>query len=89
VIVDGRTAEVSESDFPAFEPDQHHLLFLTEESSGGVHSVLGGAQGAFVADGDRVSPMRLQPGVAGAGSPAVSREVFLGELRALLQFSER
>jgi len=83
VIVDGRSAEVYENDFPLFKAGERYILFLTREPREPAYTVLGGNQGAFAA-GETITPVATADhGVA----PPPSRDKFLGEMRALLKFS--
>ncbi len=88
VVVDGRTAVSHENGFRPFDGNERYILFLTEQPRDKTFSLFAGPQGAFSA-GEAMTP----PAVSlddGAGPPQpLSRTAFLGELRALLHFSER
>jgi hypothetical protein len=85
VVLNGRAATVSENGFPAFQIGGRYILFLTRGPRDYVYSVLGGGQGAFTAD-DIVAPAAA---IDGAAAPrAASRADFMGEVHALLKFSE-
>src|SRR5205823_1136337 len=81
-----RAAEACENGFPAFNADEHYILFRTQRPRESVYSVVGGAQGAFSA-GENVMTVALPLDDADVPPQPVSRAAFLGELRALLQFS--
>jgi hypothetical protein len=88
VVVDGRTAVSHENGFPPFNANEHYILFLTEQPRDKAYSVIGGPQGAFRA-GENITTVAV-PLDEGADPPhSVSRAAFLGEVRALLHFSER
>ena len=87
VEVDGRPAVTIENDFPAFDARDPYILFLTRERSGNAYSVLGGPQGAFKA-GDAITPLAVQLAEGAARPSPTSRAAFLGEVRALLKFTE-
>jgi hypothetical protein len=86
IVVDGRTAEVYENDFPPFKPGEHYILFLTRSPREYVYAVFGGNQGAFSA-GEIITPLATPTDQASAPR-SVSQADFLGEVRALLKFSE-
>jgi hypothetical protein len=84
VIVDGRSAEVYENDFPLFKAGERYILFLTRGPRESAYTVLGGNQGAFAA-GETIAPVATAD--HGVAPPPPSRDKFLGEVRALLKFS--
>jgi hypothetical protein len=77
--VDGRPAVATESDFPPFEMRDRYILFLKPWQGENVFHVLGGPQGTFKSATEVTSIATGQP---------ISRREFLGELRALLKFTE-
>jgi hypothetical protein len=86
IIVDGRHAVSSENGFPAFNADEHYILFLKQQPRENVYSVFGGPQGAFSA-GELVTAVAA-PTKDGIDPPQpVSRATFMDEVRALLKFS--
>ena len=85
VTIDGRPATSIESDFPAFEAGQSYVLFLKHSSKDGVYTVVAGPLGAFNS-GEQVVPLATAAD-ASVPWPASPRDTFLGELRALLKFS--
>jgi hypothetical protein len=87
VIIDGRAAMMHENGFPSFNTNEHYILFLIERPHDQGYTVFGGPQGAFRA-GERVTTLatRLDDGVD--PTPSMSRAEFLGEVRALLQYSD-
>lgn len=86
VIVGGHTAVSYENGFPAFNADEHYILFLTQQPHENVYSVFGGSQGAFSA-GELVTALAI-PAKDGTDPPQpVSRAIFMDEVRALLKFS--
>jgi hypothetical protein len=88
VVVDGRTAVSHENGFAPFNANEHYILFLTAQPRDHAYSVFGGPQGAFSA-GERITTLAV-PLDEGAEPPhAMSRAAFLGEVRALLHFSEK
>jgi hypothetical protein len=88
VVVDGRTAVSYENGFAPFNPNEHYILFLTEQPRDKAYSVFGGPQGAFTA-GESITTLAV-PLDDGAHSPhPMSRAAFMGELRAQLLFSEK
>jgi hypothetical protein len=88
VDVDGRTAVVHENGFPLFNENEHYILFLTERPGDKAFSVFGGSQGAFKA-GESITTLAV-PLDDGAVPPhPMSRAAFMGDLRALLHFSEK
>ncbi len=88
VLVDGKPAYAAENEFPPFGAKESYVLFLSERPREGAYSVLGGPKGAFTA-GENISPIMLQLGVALAQPPSTPRAEFLGDVRALLKFSEQ
>ena len=86
--VDGRSAASYENGFPAFNANEHYILFLKDVDRDHVYEVFGGAQGAFNADSERITPVSIT--IADNAEPAhpTSRPVFFGEIRALLKFAE-
>jgi hypothetical protein len=87
VVVDGRTAVSHENGFPPFSANEHYILFLTEQPRDKVYSVFGGSQGAFRA-GDSITTLAVSPDDEADPPHPMSRAAFLGEVRALLHFSE-
>jgi hypothetical protein len=88
LVVDGRTAVSYENGFPSFNANEHYILFLTEQPRDNTYTVFGGAQGAFTA-GENITTVAV-PLDEGADPPhPMSRAAFLGEVYALLHFSER
>jgi hypothetical protein len=87
VVVDGRTAVSDENGFPAFNANERYILFLTEQPRDQVYSVFGGPQGAFRA-GESITTLAVPPDDAADPPHPMSRAAFLGEVRALLSFSE-
>jgi hypothetical protein len=87
VDVDGRPAVTIENDFPVFDAREPYILFLTQASSGSAYSVLAGPQGAFTA-GDAITPVAARLADAAERPSPTSRAAFLGEVRALLKFTE-
>jgi hypothetical protein len=86
VIVEGRPAVSYENEFPAFNANEHYILFLTQQPHENVYSVFGGPQGAFSV-GELVTALAV-PTKDGASAPEpVSRAAFMDEVRALLKFS--
>lgn len=88
VVVDGRTAVSHENGFPPFNANEHYILFLTEQPRDKTYSVFAGPQGAFrVREGITTPAFSLEDG---ADPPhPMSRAAFLGEVRALLHFSQK
>jgi hypothetical protein len=86
VVVDGRAAVSYENGFPAFNADEHYILFLTQQPRENVYSVFGGPQGAFSA-GELVTALTIPTEDGTDAPPAMSRATFMGEVRALLKFS--
>jgi len=86
VVVDGRTAVSHENGFPPFNANEHYILFLTEQPRDKAYSVFGGPQGAFRA-GESITTLAVDD-EADPPRP-MSRAAFLGEVRALLLFSEK
>jgi len=87
VVVDGRTAVSHENGFPAFNANEHYILFLTEQPRDNAYSVFGGPQGAFRA-GENITTLAVTVDDGAEPPHPVSRAAFLGEVRALLLFSE-
>ena len=87
VVVDGRTAVSHENGFPAFNANEHYILFLTEQPRDKAYSVFGGPQGAFSA-GESITTLAVPPDDGAEQPQPMSRADFLGEVRALLSFSE-
>jgi hypothetical protein len=86
VIVDGHAAVSYENGFPAFNADEHYILFLTQQPDENVYLVFGGPQGAFSAD--ELATALAIPSTDGIDPPQpVSRATFMDEVRALLKFS--
>ena len=83
VIINGLRATTIENGFAAFTENGRYVLFLRELGYPNTYGVLAGGRGAFEA-GDQIAPMiPLSP-----GATPVPRQAFLGEMRALLKFSE-
>jgi hypothetical protein len=76
---DGRPAVAVESGFREFDARERYILFLKQWPGTNAFEVLGGPQGAFTSD-DNVLCL--------AGGQAQPRSGFLGEVRALLKFTE-
>lgn len=85
IVVDGRTAVVHESAFPPFAPEERYLLFLRPRDQ--VYVVVGDAQGAFRA-GDAITAIGMPLTDVGP-LPSTPRSAFMGEMRALLRFTEQ
>lgn len=88
VLVDGLPATTIENGFPSFQDQGRYLLFLKEV--GGEHdtyTVLAGGRGAFVS-GEEIAPMATLPAELAPDSQRLPRQSFLGEVRALLKFTE-
>ena len=81
VVINGLRATTIENGFPPFAENGRYVLFLKELGDLNTYGVLGNGRGAFEA-GDHIAPM-----LAAGGTP-VPRQAFLGEMRALLKFSE-
>jgi hypothetical protein len=88
VVVDGRTAVSHENGFPAFNANEHYILFLTEQPRDKTYSVFAGPQGAFKA-GEGITTIAVSLDDTADPPHAMSRAAFLGEVRALLHFSEK
>ena len=86
VVVDGLTAVSHENGFPPFNANEHYILFLTEQPRDKTYSVFAGPQGAFSA-GESITTLAVSLG--DGADPPMSRAAFLGEVRALLHFSEK
>jgi hypothetical protein len=84
VLINGLRATTIENGFPPFANNGRYVLFLGELGNLNTYSVLGSGRGAFEA-GDHIAPMTLSPA---PGATPVPRQAFLGEMRALLKFSE-
>ena len=87
VVIDGRTAVTHENGFPPFNANEHYILFLTERPHDQAYSVFAGPQGAFRA-GERVTTLAVALNDGTDPLPPMSRAAFLGEVRALLHYSE-
>jgi hypothetical protein len=81
VMIDGHRATSIENGFPPFADNGRYVLFLKELADQNAYGVVAGGRGAFEA-GDRIAPMM------DAAVQPVARQVFFGEMRALLKFSE-
>jgi hypothetical protein len=79
IEVDGRPAVTIENEFPPFNGGEHYILFLKQWPGDNAYEVFGGPQGVFKS-GDNITSIAT-------GLP-LARQVFLGEVRALLQFTE-
>jgi hypothetical protein len=88
LVVDGHPAVAYENEFPPFQPYQQYILFLVSRPGTDVYTVLGGPKGAYLA-GDNIQAVRISLDDAHRRPPGVPREAFLGEVRALLRFTER
>jgi hypothetical protein len=88
VVVDGRTAVSHENGFPPFNANEHYILFLTEQPGDKTYSVFAGPQGAFKA-GEGITTLAVSLDDGAAPPHPISRAAFMGEVRALLNFSER
>jgi hypothetical protein len=88
VVVDGRTAVSHENGFPLFNSNEHYILFLSEQPGDKAYSVLGGPQGALRA-GDSIMTLAVPVDAGAAPPPPMSRAAFLGEVSALLLFSQK
>jgi hypothetical protein len=86
VLVDGHPAASYENEFPPFESNERYVLFLTAEDAQAVYTVFGGAKGAFTG-GDRLLPVRVPVDEATGPAATISRDNFLGDVRALLKFA--
>ena len=87
VVVDGRTAVSYENGFRPFNANEHYILFLTEQPRDNAYSVFGGPQGAFSA-GESITTLAVALDDGADPPHPMSRAAFLGEVRALLLFSE-
>ena len=87
VLINGLRATTIENGFPAFADNGRYVLFLRELGDLNAYSVLGGGRGAFEA-GDQIAPMMSAPAPGSAPAQPLPRQAFLGEMRALLKFSE-
>jgi hypothetical protein len=87
VVVDGRTAVSYENGFRPFNANEHYILFLTEQPRDKAYSVFGGPQGAFTA-GESITTLAVPLDDEVDPPHPMSRMTFLGEVRALLRFSE-
>jgi len=87
VVIDGRTAVSHENGFPAFDANEHYILFLTQKPSDKAYSVFGGPQGAFRA-GDNITTVAVPFDNRADPPHAMTRAAFLGEVRALLVFAK-
>jgi hypothetical protein len=83
VTMDGVTATSIENDFPAFGGGQRYLLFL-KESQDDVYVVVGSGRGAFDSAAE-IAPLAM---LADQSCRRAPRERFLGEIRALLKFTQ-
>jgi hypothetical protein len=84
VVVNGFRATTIENGFPPFTPNSRYLLFLREAGDDrNTYVVLAGGRGAFQA-GDEIAPM-----LSVSDAPrALPRQAFVGEVKALLKFTE-
>ncbi len=85
VSIDGIPATTIENDFPAFSEGGRYVLFLNESRDENTWVVLGGGRGAFGAAAD-ISPLASMS--LDRSTQAAPRDKFLGEVRALLKFTE-
>jgi hypothetical protein len=84
VTIDGVTATSIENDFPPFGGERRYLLFL-KEAPNDVYVVVGSGRGAFD------SAVEITPLAAMSSDRSCQRaprEKFLGEIRALLKFTQ-
>jgi hypothetical protein len=88
VVVDGRTAVSHENGFRPFNANERCILFLTEQPRDKMFSVFAGPQGAFSA-GEAITPLAVSLDDGADPPQPLSRAAFMGEVRALLHFSER
>jgi len=88
VVVDGRTAVSHENGFRPFNGNERYILFLTEQPRDKTFSVFAGPQGAFTA-GEAMTPLAVSLDDGADPPQPLSRAAFMGEVRALLHFSER
>jgi hypothetical protein len=88
VVVDGRTAVSHENGFRPFNANEHYILFLMEQPRDHTYSLLAGPQGAFSA-AEGITTLAELPDDGADPPHPVSRAAFLGEVRALLHFSEK
>jgi hypothetical protein len=85
ISIDGIPATAIENDFPAFSEGGRYVLFLKESRDQETWVVLGGGRGAFGAGAD-ISPLATMS--IDRSTHAAPRDKFLGEVRALLIFTE-
>jgi hypothetical protein len=88
IDVDGRTAASYENGFPAFNANEHYILFLKDRDRDYVYAVFGGAHGAFNADSERITPVATAVADTVEAAQPIPRPIFFGEIRALLKFAE-
>jgi hypothetical protein len=88
IDVDGRTAASYENGFPAFNANEHYILFLKDDGRDHVYAVFGGPQGAFNADSERITPIAIAMTDTVETAQPIPRPIFFGEVRALLKFAE-
>ena len=86
VTIEGRAATSIENGFPPFEAVTSYLLFLRQWPKADAYATVAGPMGAWTS-GDQIVP--LGSGLMHGDTPwtAARRDVFLGELRALLRFT--
>lgn len=87
IDVDGHTAASYENGFPAFNANEHYILFLKDDDRNHVYEVFGGAHGAFTADSERITPVAIAMTDTVEAAQPIPRPIFFGELRALLKFA--
>lgn len=86
VVINGLLATTIENGFAAFSDHRRYVLFLRELEGLNTYGVLGGGRGAFEASDHITSMLTLAPD--GAPLQPMPRQAFLGEMRALLKFTE-
>jgi hypothetical protein len=85
VLVEGVAASTVENGFAPFAQNARYVLFLKELPNGGGYGVLAGGRGAFEAAADIVPMVPLSDDES---DRSLSRDAFLGEVKALLKFTE-
>jgi hypothetical protein len=86
VMIEGHAATSIENGFPPFEAGKPYVLFLKQWPKENAYATVAGPLGAWVS-GEQMVP--LGPGLMHGNTPwtATRRDMFLGELRALLNFT--
>jgi hypothetical protein len=87
VVIDGRTAVSHENGFPPFDANEHYILFLMEQPRDQAYSVFGGPQGAFRA-GESITTVAVALDNRADPPHSMSRAAFMGEVRALLLYTQ-